>query len=172
MDIRYSTTLAASTDQVFHLLIQHDFQAEKARRLESLHFDMDTTIDDTQARVITRRRVATEGLPEFVKSLLTPTMTVTETEAWESVPVGHAPTTGVFTLDVDGAPVELRGRVDLTPHDSTSSTLTFSGTLSATIPLFRARIEEASSGAIYETMRTEGELLRETLLAQACPAAT
>jgi len=162
MDICHSTDFDAPTEEVYGLLTHRDFQREKARRLDALAFDMDTQVDGPRTTVVTKRKVATAGLPEFVKSMLTPSMVVVETEVWDSPPAGNSPTGGAFTVDVDGAPVRLRGRVDLAPNGP-GSRLTFTGQLTATVPLFRSRIEEASSGSIHTTMTVEAQLVTERL---------
>lgn len=92
MDICHSTDFDAPTEEVYGLLTHRDFQREKARRLDALAFDMDTQVDGPRTTVVTKRKVATAGLPEFVKSMLTPSMVVVETEVWDSPPAGNSPT--------------------------------------------------------------------------------
>lgn len=105
----------------------------------------------------------TTGVAEFVKALVTPTLAVVETEDWEPTPGRDGSRTGLFTIDVGGAPVEFHGRVDLVPVPD-GTRLTFSGTWSATAPLFRSTIESVSASSVTDTMEAEFRLLANILV--------
>lgn len=144
---------------VLELMKSEDFQREKADRINTLEFDMHVE-DGPAPTVVTQRKLATANLPEFIKPMLNPTMTVTETEQWQepTTPDGHR--TGLFTIDVDGAPVRLVGDVVLEPARN-GSQLTFSGELTSSVPLFRNKIEESASGSVVATIKAEFALIHE-----------
>lgn len=158
MDIHQSTVVPMPIDAVFALMTDRDFQREKARRVSALEFDFSDT-GDAHPRITTTRTMSTSNLPELIKSMLNPTMTVVETERWEA-PAAADTRTGEFLIDVHGAPVSLQGRVDLVSVDD-GTELTFSGTLRSSIPLFRSKIEESAAGSVTATISAEFALLHE-----------
>lgn len=157
MDLTFTRLLPLSCDQAFRCMNDEGFQRLKAEALGAQDFSMSVSAGPQGPVVATRRRLPTDALPEFVKSMVQPMMTVVETETW-GAPAADGSRRGAFTLDVHGAPVRMRGDVSLTPADG-GCELAFTGVLSATVPLFRARIEAASSASVLHTMETEADLL-------------
>lgn len=162
MDVEETCLLAGTPGQVYDLMCDEGFQRRKAERLDTLEFTMsDSTTDDGRREIRTERVMATQGMPEFVKALVRPTMRVREVETW--IRGGDGDLAGDFTIDVDGAPMYLRGSVQIQAVPDTGSRLTFAGTVTATVPLFKARVAEASAASVVETIRTEFALLAEEL---------
>ena len=169
MKFEYSEHVPLEVGVVRALMCDREFQAEKAERLGARDFDMSLEQSDSMTVVRTQRQLPTAGLPEFVRALVRPHMVVTETERWEPSPADSPAHSGGFEIDVDGAPTSFRGRVDVVPEGS-GARLTFSGTLTSTVPLFRSRVEESSASLVRETMRTECELLRERAVGAQAPS--
>lgn len=159
MQFNFSQPIPLTPEEVLTCMTSEPFQAEKARRLGTEQFSMEFATVAGTTVVTTHRRLPTVGLPEFVKALVKPMMVVSETERWADAD-GSGTHHGGFEIDVDGAPARFRGQVRVEPSD-TGSVLTFEGTLSSTVPLFRSRIEEASAVLIRETMEVESALLEE-----------
>jgi hypothetical protein len=143
---------------VHQQMCDEQFQREKAQLVGATDFEMSTREFAGGLEVETRRRMETLHFPEFVKSMVRPTIVVTEKELWRHV--GEDSCRGSFTLEIKGAPVKFFGDVEIERVPS-GTMLRFSGELKSTIPLFAAQIEQASSGAIYETMRKECALLHD-----------
>lgn len=165
MEFRFSQQVPLPAAEVVALMGDEPFQAEKAARLGAQAFEMSTeTGPGGTSTVRTHRTLPTVGLPEFVKALVRPVMVVTETERWEAA-AADGSRRGAFEIDVEGAPVRFRGVVAVLPAlpvaGAEASTLTFEGTLTSTVPLFRARVEEASAAQIRETMEVECAVLAE-----------
>lgn len=162
MEFRFSQQVPLPAAEVVALMGDEAFQAEKATRLGAQAFEMSVEEGPGGTSTVrTRRTLPTVGLPEFVKALVRPVMVVTETERWETA-AADGSRRGVFEIDVDGAPVRFRGVVSVLPTAGTDgSSLTFEGTLTSTVPLFRARVEEASAAQIRETMEVECAVLTE-----------
>ncbi|WP_407319793.1 DUF2505 domain-containing protein [Isoptericola halotolerans] len=159
MQFTFSQPIPLPPAQVVAHMCEEAFQAEKAARLGARDFGMSREELTTGTTVRTERRLPTVGLPEFVKALVRPVMVVVETERWEH-PDDDGRQGGAFEIDVDGAPVRFRGHVGVDPAEG-GSRLTFDGTLSSTVPLFRDRVEEASAALVRETMEIECALLEE-----------
>lgn len=171
MDIDESCLLTGTPEQVYRLMCDEDFQRRKAKRLDALEFAMSiSAAEDSPREVRTQRLMATQLLPEFVKSLVSPTMRVTELEVWHQIRDDHF--SGDFSIDVDGAPIYLRGSVQIQAVPNVGSRVRFTGKITATAPLFKTRVAEASAESIIETIRTEFDVLGEELgIPQDTPAA-
>lgn len=159
MQFQHSHEVSASPAEVLRLLCDPEYQKAKAERLGAHGFTISDSSSGHERTIVTGRTLATAGLPEFVKAMVTPTMHVTETERWH-VPLTEEGIKGSFHIDVEGAPVRLRGAVSITPSGN-GSTVCFSGQWTATVPLFRSRVEQASVSSIYEATHAEFALLEE-----------
>ncbi|MGJ9423264.1 DUF2505 domain-containing protein [Aeromicrobium sp. CF3.5] len=161
MLIEIERTFDAAPDDVHGALIDPVLQTAKAEALSALAHSMTTETVDGRLVVVTRRRVATGGMPEFVKALVKPSMTVVETERWDE-PQADRSRDAEFLLDIEGAPVRLRGSARLHSVE-TGTRLAWRGELEATVPLFRNRITEAASASVIETITIEFDLLERRL---------
>ncbi|RPF19722.1 DUF2505 domain-containing protein [Myceligenerans xiligouense] len=159
MLIDETTTTTLSPEHVRDLMSTEAFQHAKADRLGAIEFGMRVTDGPTRT-VVTRRRFETAGFPEFLKPMMRPTIVAVETERWAPDDAATGVLTGDFEVDVEGAPVSLRGQVRIEPHDG-GARLTFTGDLRAGVPLFRAKVEQSAASSVLDTIRTEFALLEE-----------
>ena len=168
MELTFTRQLPLPVAQVVALMCDEQLQAAKAARLDATAFACTVTDEEDGGRTVrTQRALETVGLPEFVRALVRPVMVVHETERW-APPGADEARGGAFELDVDGAPMRLRGTVGVEPAPG-GSRLTFTGVLTSTVPLFRARIEEASAELVRRTMEIECTLLAERAAADPAP---
>lgn len=152
-------TFTLSAHEVFTLMVSEEFQRSKAERLDALEFDMEVS-GGPAPTVVTRRRLGTAAMPEFIKPMIDPTITVTETERWRTAEGSGTPRGGDFEIDVRGAPISLRGTVALEPV-ADGTRLTFAGELRSGVPLFRSKIEQSAAQSVLATIATEFGLLDE-----------
>ncbi len=103
--------------------------------------------------MVTKRDLPADGLPDFAKSMVGGTLSVTETYEWGAA-AGDGSRTGTLTVEVAGAPVALRSAVRLAPTAG-GSQITVDGDLKASIPLFGGKVEKAAAPAVIEAMRSE-----------------
>ncbi|MGL5863736.1 MAG: DUF2505 domain-containing protein, partial [Phycicoccus sp.] len=96
------------------------------------------------------------------KAMVAPTLGVREVERW-GPPLEDGSRAGPFDIDVAGAPLKLRGAVQLLPRAG-GCTLTFAGELSTSVPLFRQAIERAASTQVLDSIEIEFGLLRAELV--------
>ncbi|WP_051407309.1 DUF2505 domain-containing protein [Nocardia sp. CNY236] len=161
MYVETARTFSSPPAEVHAALVAPATQASKAAAVGALDYRMTTRADGDRLEVVTRRRIATTRMPEFVKTLVNPSITVVETERWDA-PGSDGSRTAEFLIDIDGAPIELRGSAYLTVVDG-GSRLEWTGDLEATVPFFRSRITEAALSSVLETIEIEYEILERTL---------
>lgn len=154
MHVHESETIPLSPDAVRELMTSEDFQRVKADRVGASEFSMQVN-ESPSLTVVTRRKISTANMPEFIKPMINPTITVTETERWTTASEGD------FEVDVKGAPISVRGTVRLVPVEG-GAELTFTGELRSSVPLFRQKIEESAAASVIDTIKSEFHLLRET----------
>lgn len=157
MNISCSREFDAEVPVVVRIMQSEELQHQKAKRLGAIDFSYDRT-EATKTIVTSRRVLPTGQLPEFLKALVTPTMTVIETEVWD--PADGGGQSGTFDINVQGAPVEHRGTVEVA-RTPAGCRVTFAGEWLATVPLFRANVEESSAQTLHETIETEFRLIAE-----------
>jgi hypothetical protein len=95
--------------------------------------------DDDSLRVVTSRVVTVE-LPGFAKKVLKPTNTMRQVDEWRRA--GDGSWNGTFTVEVRGAPVQMRGTMALAPagHGQTLETVRI--TVDAKVPLIGGKLAD------------------------------
>lgn len=161
MHIEETALLAAEPAAVHELMTTSRFQDAKARSLGAVGFTSAVTPHGEEVTVTTRRVMSPANVPELIKAMVDPTITVTEEEVWR--PRGDGGFEGTFTVRVSGAPIQVDGHVVLAPTSSAASTLMFSGELRTSVPLFKSAIERAAAGQVVGTILEEFRLLNEWL---------
>ena len=153
MRISETISYVAAPDAVFAMVTDPRFQERKCVEAGALRHDAAVTAAGDGARVVTRRDLPTDGLPDFAKSVVGTTLSITETYEW-SGPDGDAGRTGTLTVEVAGAPVAMRSDVRLLPSGG-GTTITIEGDLKASIPLFGGKVEKAAAPAVVDAIRSE-----------------
>jgi hypothetical protein len=156
MTMKISETLDydATPDAVFDMITDPAFQEQKCVDTSALAHEVSITPTREGARVLTRRHLPTEGLPDFARSLVGSRLVITETYEWAGKDAAGA-RSGTLVVHVEGAPITLHARVSLAPAMA-SSTLTIVGDLKASVPLVGGRIERAAAPSITYALESEG----------------
>lgn len=138
MRFHRSYTFAAPCDTVYDLLTDEAFQQDR----------VSGTGRDPQVRVGTAGggdvvtivlHLLTDGAPGAMKRFVGDSLTVTDERRWGAAgPDGSR--TADLAVDVDGAPVRMRGQVTLSPKGD-GSVLDVSGDLTCSIPLVGKAVE-------------------------------
>ena len=105
------------------------------------------------ARVVTKRDLPADDLPDFAKSIVGANLSVTETYDWGAA-AADGSRSGSLTVEVAGAPVAMRGAVRLAAAGS-GTQITIDGDLKASIPLFGGKVEKAAAPAVVDAIRSE-----------------
>jgi hypothetical protein len=161
MRISETISYVAAPDAVFAMVTDPRFQERKCVEAGALRHDAAVTSAGDGARVVTRRDLPTDGLPDFAKSVVGTTLSITETYEW-SGPDGDAGRTGTLVVEVAGAPVAMRSDVRLFPSGG-GTTITIEGDLKASIPLFGGKVEKAAAPAVVDAIRSEQQTGRAWL---------
>lgn len=161
MRIERTTSFDVPVTTVYALMTTPQFQDAKAAALGALRASATADPAGDGVRVTSRRVLPAVDVPEFIKSMVEPTITVTETEVWDAAaPEGHRVAT--FTVEVRGAPIRVDGHVSIEPT-SLGCRLTFDGNLTTSVPLFKSAIERAAGQQVIATITQEFELLHAQL---------
>lgn len=153
--MQLSATLAipTSASAAFEIMTDRAFAQfscdETNMKLISADVDRDAPGGITS---VVRRSMPSTVIPANFRSFVGSDIEMRQTEVW-SRPQGDSESdrTGTFNLEIVGAPVRIAGRLTLTSNGS-SSTLVYSGDVSASIPFFGATIEKSVAQAITQVL--------------------
>jgi hypothetical protein len=161
MRITETITYHASVDVVYAMKTDPEFQERKCADSGALQHDVAVRQNGEGSLVVTRRDLSTDGLPDFVKSIVGARLSVTETYQWNA-PAVDGSRDGTLIVEAAGAPVAMRGTVRVEPVD-VGTNLTIDGDLKAHVPLIGSRIEKAAAPAFIKALRSEHESGRRWL---------
>jgi len=153
MKISETITYAASPETVYAMVTDPAFQERKCLDAGAQQHEAAVSPAGGGARVVTKRDLPANGLPDFAKSVVGPTLSVTETYEW-GAPAADASRSGTLTVEVAGAPVALRSTIRMAASGG-GTQITIQGDLKASIPLFGAKIEKAAAPAVIGAIRSE-----------------
>ncbi|HIZ98573.1 MAG TPA: DUF2505 domain-containing protein [Candidatus Janibacter merdipullorum] len=160
MKITRTTSLPAGVEEAFDVIASQEHQEAKVAA-QAERSSAAVTRDAGAARIRTEREIATEGMPTAVASMVGSTLTITEDQRW-----GAADASGARSADLDirvaGVPLQLVGRIRLTP-DGDGSSLAVDADLSCSLPFVGKKIEQAARPTIEESFDLEVQLLTERL---------
>ncbi len=155
MRISETITYAAAPDAVYAMVTDPDFQVRKCIDAGANEHESAVSPAGDGARVVTRRDLPVDGLPDFARSIVGSTLRVTETYEWGAMQDGGT-RSGTLVVEVQGAPVALRSTVRLAPQGA-RTTISIDGDLKASIPLLGGKVERAAAPAVVHAIRQEQE---------------
>jgi len=149
--IEYQST----AHEVFAMLADEDFQNRKCAATGARRYTVSVKEQGERTVIVNTRDMATEQFPSFVKGMVGDTLAVRETQDWG--PAGHdGARTGRLTVDIAGAPIDLKASLSLAP-DGAGSVENIDGDLKAKVPMMGSKIEKAAAPAIQSAIRVESE---------------
>lgn len=153
MRIAKSYEYAAAVHAVFAVTADQAFQDAKMVATGAISHTATVTASGERVFVMTERVLASQGLPDFVKTFVGDSLTIVEHQDWG--PAG-ADGSRIASIDmhVRGAPVTLRGTISLIPT-ATGTLEDVDTELKAHIPLLGAKIERAASVPIERAIDIE-----------------
>ncbi|KNX37708.1 DUF2505 domain-containing protein [Luteipulveratus halotolerans] len=161
MKISVDWTYTAAPDEVWAMTSSTEFQDRKCADAGAQSYDSSVTADGDRTVIVTTREMATEGVPDALRSLAGRTVTITETQTWGPAAADGSREAEV-RVEAKGQPVSMNGKVRMAPAaDSTAVSLT--GDLKARVPLVGGRIEKAVAPVIEAAARSEAEVGEEWL---------
>ena len=153
MRITETITYAAPPETVYAMVTDQAFQERKCVEAGARRHEAAVSPAGDGARVVTKRDLPADDLPDFAKSIVGPTLSVTETYEWAAAS-SDGGRDGTLTVEVAGAPVAMRSKIRLAPSGG-GSAITIDGDLKASIPLFGGKVEKAAAPAVVEALRSE-----------------
>jgi hypothetical protein len=144
----------ASPDTVFAMICDVGFQERKCLASGALEQQVEIEeYEDGGATVTTHRTIPADGVPDFVRSMVGPTLRITQTDEW-SGPEADGSREGTAVVEIAGAPIRFTATLRLTANGS-GSRQAVSGDLKASVPLVGGKIEKAAEPAIRAAIRAE-----------------
>lgn len=113
------------------------------------------SVDGDQVKVEMVQVIAAELLPAAITAVRPGDLIIPRTESW----TGDSAT---FTAQVEGAPAEVSGAIELTA-DGSGSVAETKGTIEVKIPLFGGKIEAAIAERLTELLANEEEFTNNWL---------
>lgn len=165
MKITERIDYAAAPDTVFAMLTDKAFQEAKCIEAGSHRHESVVTPAGDGARVVTKRDLPADNLPDFVRSIVGHTLSVTETYDWAGPAVDGA-RDGSLVVEVAGAPVALHAKVRLQPG-ANGTAMVIDGDLKAAIPLLGGKVEKAAAPAVIHAIHGEGRTGKHWLVERA-----
>ncbi|GAB3434624.1 DUF2505 domain-containing protein [Phycicoccus ginsengisoli] len=161
MKIARTLEYAATPAEVFAVLADVAFQEAKCAATGAISFTASVQPQGDATVITTERELPADGLPDFAKSMVGPTLKVVETQTWQAARADGS-RTGTVSMSVTGAPIALKGTVALAV-EGPGTVEHLDADLRASIPLVGGKIEKAAAPAIENAITIEGRTAHEWL---------
>lgn len=139
---------------VFTMICDTAFQERKCVAGGALQHEVQVEQrDDGTAVITTHRTMPTDGVPDFVKSMVGSTLKVTQSDEW-AAPAPDGGRKGTTVVRIAGAPITFTGTLRLTAEGA-GARQAIDGDLKASVPLLGGKIEKAAEPAIRAAIRAE-----------------
>ena len=161
MKIAKTIEYAASPEEVFAVLSDVKFQEAKCAATAAVKHSAQVRTVGDHTVITTERILPSDGLPDFARSMVGNTLTVTETQDWGPAAAGGG-RRGTVEMAVTGAPIALQGTLMLAPGQD-GSVETLEAELKARVPLIGGKIEKAAAPPIEEAIDIEARTAAEWL---------
>lgn len=149
----------ADPDTVFTMLSDPAFIEKKCLASGSIEAKAESVEEDGQTTLVSRR-VLPAKLPSFAKRFVGETVTLTETQKWESPVDGRRHAS--FLVDFGNNPISFHGDITLSP-DGHGTAVHYSGEIRCHVPLVGGKIEGVAAGWIVRYVQKEQKVGREWL---------
>jgi hypothetical protein len=160
MDLHSELRFDADPYAVFGMLTDEAYIAKKTTAAKALRHQVSVSRDNDQV-TIDLIRVMPPDVPDFVRRFVGETIDIKQTDVWgPAAPDGTR--TGKISLEMVGMPVNCNGTMRLASSGGVT-TLSITGTIKASIPLFGGKIEEAVHQGLTEAAKIEEQVGRAWL---------
>jgi hypothetical protein len=160
MRIHETVEHLASPQQVFEMICSADYQEMKCARSGSIEHEVAVEVEDDARTIVTRRRLPTEGFPDFARRFVGDAVDVVETQVWGLAPDDDGGHTASLHVEIPRTPVTMSGSAFLTAAGS-GTEHTIEGELKANVPFIGSKIEEAIAPILARALRLEAKLSQE-----------
>lgn len=166
--MRITETAVHATDPwtTYEMLTDPGYQELRCRRSGATDQTVSVESQDGATVVTTRRHLPSDGVPDFARAFVGPTLLLVETVRWGAADQDGEREAAV-SLELPGLPVSFTGGTHLRRGAREGTTeQVVDGDLEAGVPLLGHRIEKAVAPRVSEIMRIEQEAAREWLAAR------
>ena len=160
MDLRTHMRFDADPATVFAMLTDEVYIGRKVRAANAIRHEASVTRNGDHVTIHVLR-VMPPDVPDFLRRFVGETIDLQQTDVWgPAAPDGSR--TGTISLDMAGAPVTMRGTLQLEP-DGIASVVSAEGKIKASVPFVGGKIEQAVHGGLVEAAKREEQVGRDWL---------
>lgn len=160
MRIHETVEHGASPQQVFEMICSADYQELKCTRSGALEHEVAIEVEEDARTIVTRRRLPTEGFPDFARRFVGESVDVIETQVWGLTPDEEGGHTASLHVEIPRTPVTMTGSVSLTAG-GVGTEHTLEGDLKANVPFIGSKVEQAVAPVLARALRLEAKLSKE-----------
>lgn len=156
MDLHSALRFDADPYAVFGMLTDEAFIAKKTIAAKAIRHEISVDRNDDDQVTIDLVRIMPPDVPDFVRRFVGETIDVRQTDVWQpAAPDGSRD--GRIALEMVGLPVTCSGSMRLASTGG-ATVVTISGSITASVPLFGGKIEEAVHQGLTEAAKIEEQV--------------
>ncbi|MDR1393686.1 MAG: DUF2505 domain-containing protein [Bifidobacteriaceae bacterium] len=149
-------------NQVATLLADRDFLVEAANAAGADAVQVDVSVEESGEFTVTTRAINPHTkLPLQMRPFLPHGLEIRLAQAWDTAD-SDGRRDGTMAGEIVGAPVQITGRIAITPTPG-GSRFTFSGAVTAQVPLVGQAIEQAAEPAVMAYLEAQDRVARRWL---------
>ncbi|USQ78703.1 DUF2505 domain-containing protein [Ornithinimicrobium faecis] len=150
----------ATPQQVFDMICSPEYQELKCARSGALEHEVAIEVEDDARTIVTRRRLPTEGFPDFARKFVGDAVDVVETQVWGLTSDEDGGHTASLHVEIPRTPVSMSGSVFLAAGGA-GTEHTVEGELKANVPFIGGKVEAAVAPVLARALRLEAKLSPE-----------
>lgn len=164
LQFEFTQNFTGSPSEVFAMLSQEEFILTKCSATGSLSASASieqVLVNGAETVTLISTRVLPADLPGPAKSLVSDTITVTETQIW-TPPAPDGGRAATISVEFSG-PMSFSGALDLSPTAHTHTTIKTRGKFTASIPFIGGKIEKVAAEQTQRYLAAEERVGNEWL---------
>ena len=161
MDLMRAYHFDATPEEVYAMFTDETFVETRLDATGALTRTVKITPEGSGVRIKTHRELPPQ-VPDWAKKFVGDRISLDEVERWQ--PAGTDGTRdGTIFVEISGAPVQVDAKSKLSPAPGGGTDYTVAGTVTASVPLFGKKIQEAATPAITAALDKEAEVGQQWL---------
>jgi len=161
MELLRSYHFDASPHEVYDMFVDEEFVQARLTQTGALTSTIKITAEGSGVRIKTHRDLPPQ-VPDWARKFVGETISLDEVERWQAAgPDGSRD--GTIFVEITGAPVQVDATSRLAAGPAGGTEYTVTGTITASVPLFGKKIQEAAAPAITAALDKEADVGRRWL---------
>ncbi len=161
MELVRSYHFDASPDEVYDMFVDEEFVQARLTQTGALTSTIKITAEGSGVRIKTHRDLPPQ-VPDWARKFVGETISLDEVERWQA-PGPDGSRDGTIFVEITGAPVQVDATSRLAAGPTGGTEYTVTGTITASVPLFGKKIQEAAAPAITAALDKEADVGRRWL---------